>query len=233
MSGGDFEAVGGGVEDGGFFGLGAGFGVVVIVVHVGGEEGLPVAEGEEVFLIVVAGVAGGLDVDEAELAGVGAFVEVGHGHGVGVVPAGAEGGGGELVAACWPCGRDEGGAFFFDAVDVGGDEHAVPVDELGGVGVVDDVDGDGLALLHAEDGAGGCAVVADGGEDAVGGELDGDGRDAEGDVGFAGGVADWGWAPAGMRAWAGRRVAAGLGQGEAAELEEVAAMHEVWVRRLW
>ncbi len=75
---------------------------------------------------------------------------------------------------------------FFDAVDFGGDEQAVPVDELGGVGVVDDVDGDGLAFLHAQDGAGGCAVVADGGEDAVGGELDGDGRDAEGDVGFGG-----------------------------------------------
>ena len=54
-------------------------------------------------------------------------------------------------------------------------------------------DGDGLALLHAEDGAGGGAVVADGGEDAVGGELDGDGRDAEGDVGSGGG----GWMSAG------------------------------------
>ena len=99
MSGVDFEAVGGGVEDGGLFGLGAGLGVVVIVVHVGGEEGLPVAEGEEELLIVVAGVAGGFDVDEAELAGVGALVQVGHGHGVGVVPARAGGGGGELEAA--------------------------------------------------------------------------------------------------------------------------------------
>ena len=43
----------------------------------------------------------------------------------------------------------------------------------------------GLPSLHAEDGAGGCAVVADGGEDAVGGEFDGDGGDAEGVVGFA------------------------------------------------
>ena len=91
--------LGRGVEVGGLLGLGAGFGVVVRVFHVGGEEGLPVAEGEEVLLIVVAGVAGGFDVDEAELAGVGAFVEVGHGHGVGVVPAGAGGRGGEAVAA--------------------------------------------------------------------------------------------------------------------------------------
>ena len=61
------------------------------------------------------------------------------------------------------------------------------VNKLGGVGLVEDVDGDGLALLHAEDGAGGRAVVADGGEDAVGGELDGDGGDADGVVGFGGG----------------------------------------------
>ena len=115
----DFEAVGGGVEDGGFFGLGAGFGVVVGVFHAGGEEGLPVAEGEEVLLIVVAGVAGGFDVDETELAGVGAFVEVGHGHGVGVVPAGAEGGGGELEAAL-AVGWNERSALFFDSVNVGG-----------------------------------------------------------------------------------------------------------------
>ena len=105
----DLEAVGAGVEVGGLFGLGAGFGVVVGVFHVGGEEGLPVAEGEEVLLIVAAGVAGGLDVDEAELAGVGAFVEVGHGHGVGVVPAGADRAGGEGVAALAGAPSRQGG----------------------------------------------------------------------------------------------------------------------------
>ena len=98
--------------------------------------------------------------------------------------------------------RDEGGVFFFDAVDVGGDGEAVPVDELRGVGVVDDVDGDGLAFLHAEDGAGGGAVVADGGEDAVGGEFDGDGGDAEGDVAgaAAGGAAGCSGGHVGARA---------------------------------
>ena len=184
--GADFEAIGGGVEGGGLLGLGAVAGVVVIVLHVGHEEGLPVAEGEEVLLIVAAGIGGGVDVDEAELAGVGTFVEVGVGHGVGVVPAGAEGFGRELVAAV-AAGWDEGGAFFFDSVDVGGDQHAVPVDQLGGVGVVDDVDGEGPALFHPQDWPGGCSVVADGGEDAVGGELDGDGLDAQGEVGFGGG----------------------------------------------
>ena len=74
----------------------------------------------------------------------------------------------------------------------------MPVDVFGGVGVVDDVDGDGLAFLHAEDRAGRRAVVADGGEDAVGGEFDGDGRDAEGDVGRVGG-GRWGMVSAWCR----------------------------------
>ena len=180
----DLEAVGGGVEDGGLLELRVVLALLVGVVHVGGEEGLPVAEGEEDLLIVLAGVVAGVDVKEAELAGVGAFVEVGIGHGVGVVPAGAGGARGELIAAAalW---RDEGCGFLFDPVDFGGDEQAVPVDEFGDVGGVDDVDGDGLALAHAQDGAGRGAVVADGAEDAFGGELDGDGGDAEGVVGFA------------------------------------------------
>ena len=182
MVGGDFEAVGRGVQDGGLFRLG-GVGIVdfVHVHHLGGEEGFPVAEGEEEFLIVVAGVGGGFDIDEAELAGVGALVQVGHGHGVGVVPAGAGGRGRELVGAT-AVGRDGRRFFFFDAVDLGGNEEAVPVDEFGRVGVVDDVDGDGLAFLHAKDRAGRGTVVADGGEDAVGGEFDRDRGDAQGDV---------------------------------------------------
>ena len=86
--GGNFEAVGRGVQDGGLFRLRrVGVEVLVHVDHLGGEEGFPVAQGEEEFLVVIAGVGCGVDVDEAELAGVGASVQVGHGHGVGVVPA--------------------------------------------------------------------------------------------------------------------------------------------------
>ena len=58
------------------------------------------------------------------------------------VPAGR---GRELVAAA-AVRRDGRRVFFFDAVDVGGDQEAVPVDEFGRVGVVDNVDGDGLAF---------------------------------------------------------------------------------------
>ena len=86
--GGDLQAVGRGVQDGGPLRLGrVGVVVGVHVDHLRGEEWLPVAQGEEQLLVVVAGVGCGLDVDEAELAGVRALVQVVHGHGVGVVPA--------------------------------------------------------------------------------------------------------------------------------------------------
>ncbi len=80
--------------------------------------------------------------------------------------------------------RDGRRFLFFHAVDVGGDQKAVPVDEFGRVRVVDNVHGDGLAFAHAEDGAGRSAVIADGADDAGRGELDGNRRDAQGEVRF-------------------------------------------------
>ena len=50
------------------------------------KKGSPVADGEEEFLIVVAGIVAGIDMAEAELAGIAALVQVRIGHGVGVVP---------------------------------------------------------------------------------------------------------------------------------------------------
>ena len=92
-------------------------------------------------------------------------------------------------------------------------------------------DGDGLSFLHAQDRAGRCAVVADGGEDAIGCEFDGDGRDAEGDVGAGGG--GLGGLSGLIRGWAGEhhhlRGSRARGRGsqcEWAEFEEVAAVHE-------
>ena len=63
----------------------------------------------------------------------------------------------------------------------------MPVELFGRVGVVVDVDGDRLAFLEAQQRAGELAVVGGGGDDAVGGELDGAGGDAEGVVGWGGG----------------------------------------------
>ena len=102
---------------------------------------------------------------------------------------------------------------------------------LGRVGVVDDIDGDRLAFLHAQDRPGRRAVVADGGEDAVGGKLDGDRGDAQGDVGRAlgggwSGLGGVGLRRAGQHHHLGRGSARGRGgQGEGAEFEEVAALH--------
>ena len=119
----------------------------------------------------------------------------------------------EFVAAA-SVRRNGGRAFFLGAVDFGGNEQAVPVDDLGRIGLVDDVDGDGLALLHAQDRARRRAVVADGGEDPVGGKFDGDRGDAEGDVGGRRGRGEGLWALAAGRAWTIRAAASGGGGGE-------------------
>ena len=94
-------------------------------------------------------------------------------------------------------------------------------------------DGDLAAFLHAQDGAGGGSVVADGGENALGGEFDGDGFDAEGDVGFGlvwiRGGGGWSHRHGGLGLLRAEQRASGCGldQGQAAELEEMAAVHEV------
>ena len=60
--------------------------IVVIVVHAAGEERFPVAQGEKDFLVVSSGVVASVYVDETELPGVGATMEIGFGHGVRVIP---------------------------------------------------------------------------------------------------------------------------------------------------
>ena len=76
-------------------------------------------------------------------------------------------------------------------------------------------------FFHSQDGAGGCAVVAEGGEAAGGGEFYRDGLDAEGDVGFAGGggLGLDGVEQGGLGFQPGGR----LSEGQATELEEVAS----------
>ena len=72
-------------------------------------------------------------------------------------------------------------------------ELAVPVELLGRVGVVVDVDGDGLAFFEAQQRPGELAVVGGGGDDAVGREFDWAGGDAEGVVGWGGGLLSCDW----------------------------------------
>jgi hypothetical protein len=110
------------------------------VFHGAGKERFPVAEGEKKFLIVMAGIVASVNVNKSELAGVGALVEVVHGHGVTVIPAASGGTGSELEAAA-AVRIDHRRTFFGGAVDARRNEHAVPMDELGSIGVVDDLDG--------------------------------------------------------------------------------------------
>ena len=111
------------------------------------------------LLVVLAGVVAGLDVEEAELAGVGALDGGRPSHGVRVIPARAGRARRELIAAAAMRG-DRRRALLFYAVDFGWDRNAVPVDQFRYICVVDDIDGDGLALTHAQDRAGRGAVVA-------------------------------------------------------------------------
>ena len=152
-------------------------------------------------------------------------MEVGHSHGVRVIPARSGRTRRELIAAP-ALRRDEGGALLLYAVDFGWDEEAVPMDEFGYVGVVDDVHGDWFALAHAEHRPGRDAVVADGAEDASGCELHGHGGDAQGVVGLAFWGRGCGVAASGWTFGQGAALLRCLGEGEAAESEKVAPLHK-------
>ena len=67
----DLQAVRVGVQRGWLFKQRAMMGIVVLVVHGRCVEWLPIAQGEEEFLVVLARVVAALDIDEAELARVG------------------------------------------------------------------------------------------------------------------------------------------------------------------
>src|SRR5215469_15083591 len=102
---------------------------------------------------------------------------------MGVIPAASRRAGRELNAPA-AMGGNEWGAFLFGAVDIGGNQHAMPVHQLGSIGIVDDVDSGGLAFAHAEERAWGATVVADGRDDMGAVEFDGDRRDAKRVVSF-------------------------------------------------
>src|SRR6185312_14260008 len=79
---------------------------------------------------------------------------------------------------------NEGRALFGCAVHVTGNGLAVPVQLFGSVGVVDYVNRDLLALLEAKQRAGKLVVIGGERDDLVGRDLNGNGADAEGVVGF-------------------------------------------------
>ena len=136
-------------------------GVVVIVIHCAGKKRFPIAQGQEQLLIVVAGIIAGVDVDEAELAGICALVQIVHSHGMRVVPSRSSRTGleSQTVPTVWGHQRR---TFLFRAVHLGGNEHAVPMDKLRRIGFVDYIHRYRLALPHAQHRARRRAVIADG-----------------------------------------------------------------------
>jgi len=148
-------------------------------------RGLEFFEGQEDFAIIIAGILFRLDVHRADETVVLAIREVRSGAHVCVIEAKAGRPGFKRDAAA-AMGRDEGRAFFGCAVDVGGDELAVPVQLLRRVGVVVDVDRHAMAFFEAKKRAGKLAVVGGQREDAVGREFNRFGGDGERVVGGTG-----------------------------------------------
>ncbi len=143
----------------GFFSAGRNVGVVHFLR--GGEEGLPLVGGEKNFLIGLAGVGFGLDVDEAELPGVGSAIQIRHGHRVRMDEARAGWLGREAVTQMSVGGNGE--AFLFGrAIDIGQHHQPVPVNKTGGIGIVEQVDRDGDAFPQSDQRTRNLPVVADG-----------------------------------------------------------------------
>ena len=146
------------------------------------EIGLPAVERQRNLLVVARRVLTRLDDENAELAGVGGAMQVASGVNVGVIPS----------RAGWPRhegitsagrGRAPWGAFFGGAIDFGRNEEAVPVDQLGRGGLVDDLHGHCSAFGEAQNRAGKRAVVADRTDGALGSDGDIDVTDLKRKIG--------------------------------------------------
>ncbi len=125
----NFEAIRPRIEHGRLFGLRRRI-VLLVRVHIfTRKKRLPIAQGEKQFLIIVAGIFSGVDHEKTELPGISALMKVITSHGMGVIPAGASGPGGELVAAA-AVRRHDRRSFFFGTIDFGGNQQAVPAYEF-------------------------------------------------------------------------------------------------------
>ncbi len=159
-------------------------GIEIVVIHqLVGEIGLPIAQRQVVFLIVVAGIVRSLDDQKAEHSGIAAAVQVVHRHGVRVIPARAGRRGRELIAAA-SVRRHHGRAFFLRSVHVGGNQQSVKMHKLRHVGVIDHVHRDRHAFLHPQPRPRRGAVVPDGAENAIGRQFDRDRRDLQREIGL-------------------------------------------------
>src|SRR5208283_1246253 len=126
-----------------------------------GEEGLPVAQGQKQFLVMLAKVLPAFDKNESKLASVRALVQVIHGHRMRVVPPAARRPRSELEPPL-PVWRYRRRTLFLRAVHLGWNQHAVPVHKLWRIRSIDHIDRDRLSLLHPQHRSRCCTVVTDG-----------------------------------------------------------------------
>jgi hypothetical protein len=200
----------------------------------GGEIGREFLEHQEDLAVVGAGLVARVDVNGADLAGVLAAVEVGPGGQMRVVEAQARGPGREGLAA-HAVRRDVGRALLGGAVDDVGQELAVPVQLLGRVRVVVDVDDALPAFLEAHQRSGEAAIIGGRREEEFRCVFDQAGADANGVVGRAAGRhRGGGCADRRRRLHRGGRIRRRRGtrgarhhaaqRGQPAQLEEVAAI---------
>ena len=110
---------------------------------------IPMVSSQKNLTVIATGIARGLDDQEAELARIGAFVEVRHGHGVAVIPARARGLRREAVEERLAL-RNNGRSLLGRAILFGRNIKTVPMDEIGIAGVVDDIDADRFAVFEPE-----------------------------------------------------------------------------------
>src|SRR6516225_9995361 len=146
---------------------------------------------EEEFAVVGARIVLRLDVNRPRLARVRAAIEVTFGHDMCVVEAKAgrlrrEGDAPHAVR------RHIRGAFFGCAVDVGWDDLAVPVHELGRIRVVEYVDRDRVPFFETQQRAGELAIIERRRNDVVGRELNKTRSNAQGHVRRSG-LNRWRW----------------------------------------
>src|SRR5215475_8150379 len=130
------------------------------------ELRLPLMRREKNFLIIVAGIALRLDIEETKLSRVKAAAQIFAGKGVGVVPPAS----GRLrrerifLRGAWSNHRC---SLFHGAVHFRWNIKAMPVHKLRNIGVVSDVDGDLLSFFDAKQRTGRAAIIADSLNDLV------------------------------------------------------------------
>src|SRR5262249_15895502 len=142
------------------------------------EVRLPLMRREKNFLIIVAWIALGLNIEETKLSRVKTAAQIFAGKDVGVIPPASARLRREriLPRGAWSNHRC---SFFHGPVHFRWNVKAMPVDELGNVTVVADIDGDSLAFLHAQQRPRRAPVVTDRLNDLFRRHLDFDRTDTE------------------------------------------------------